>query len=99
MKLSTVYFVGDGRTLLKNIDNLGYYIVPFIKNADMMIINNTAEVEKEDMTKEINQLRGFNQKAFILQVDNRFNLCSRLRKSKVLDNGFIKKLKVRFMNL
>lgn len=99
MKLSTVYFVGDGRTLLKNIDNLGYYIVPFIKNADMMIINNTAEVEKEDMTKEINQLRGFNQKAFILQVDNRFNLCSRLRKSKVLDNGFIKKLKVRFMYL
>lgn len=99
MKLSTVYFVADGRKLLNNIDNLGYYIVPFIKNTDMIIINNTEEIKKEVLKKEIEAVRKLNSKAYILKVDNKFNLCSRLRNAKVIDNGFLKKLKVKLMNL
>lgn len=99
MRLSTIYFVADGRKLLNNIDNLGYYIVPFIKNTDMIIINNTEEIKKEILKKEIEAVRRLNSKAYILKVDNKFNLCSRLRESKVIDNGFLKKLKVKLMNL
>ncbi len=99
MKISTIYFVADGRKLLNNIDNLGYYIVPFIKNTDMIVINNTEEIKKEMLKKEIEAVRKINSKAYILKVDNKFNLCSRLRNAKVIDNGFFKKLKIKLMNL
>ena len=99
MKISTVYFVADGRKLLNNIDNLGYYIVPFIKNTNMIIINNTEEIKTEQLKKEINAVRSVNPKAFILKVDNKFNLCNELRNAKVIDNGFFKKVKVKLMNL
>ncbi|WP_294378011.1 GTP-binding protein, partial [uncultured Clostridium sp.] len=78
MRLSTIYFVADGTKLLNNINNLGYYIVPFIRSTDMIIINNTEKIEKENLKKEINALRQINQKAFILKVDNKFNLSSKL---------------------
>ncbi len=99
MKLSTIYFVADGTKLLNNINNLGYYIVPFIRSTDMIIINNTEKIEKENLKKEINALRQINQKAFILKVDNKFNLSSKLKEAKVIDNGFFKKFKVKLMNL
>lgn len=99
LKISTIYFVADSRKLVNNIDNLGYYIVPFIKASNMIILNNTEEVEDKQLRQEINTLRGINAKAFILQVDNRFNLSSRLREAKVIDNGCIKKMKIRLMNL
>lgn len=99
MKISTIYFVADGSKLLNNIDNLGYYIVPFIKDTNMIIINNTEEIKDEQLKKEINAVRGLNPRAFILKVDNKFNLCSQLRNAKVIDNGFFKKIKVRLMNL
>lgn len=99
LKLSTVYFVADSRKLINNIDNLGYYIVPFIKDSNMIILNNTGELEKSVLKNEINTLRGINTRAFILNVDNKFNLSSRLRESKVLDNGCIKKIKIKLMNL
>lgn len=99
MRLSTIYFVADGTKLLNNINNLGYYIVPFIRSTDMIIINNTEKIEKENLKKEINALRQINQKAFILKVDNKFNLSSKLKEAKVIDNGFFKKFKVKLMNL
>lgn len=99
MRLSTIYFVADGTKLLNNINNLGYYIVPFIRSTDMIIINNTEKIEKENLKKEINAVRQINQKAFILKVDNKFNLSSKLKEAKVIDNGFFKKFKVKLMNL
>lgn len=99
MSLSTIYFVADGTKLLENIDNLGYYIVPFIKNANMIIINNTEDINEKQLKKEMDAVRGLNPKAFILKVNNKFNLCSRLKKAKVIDNGLFKKLKVKLMNL
>lgn len=99
LKLSTIYFVADSRKLINNIDNLGYYIVPFIKDSNMIILNNTGELEKSVLKNEINTLRGINTRAFILNVDNKFNLSNRLRESKVLDNGCIKKIKIKLMNL
>ena len=99
MKISTIYFVADGRKLLNNIDNLGYYLVPFIKYTNMIIINNTEEIKIEQLKKEINTLQQLNPKAFILKVDNKFNLCSKLRNANVIDNGFLKKVKVKLMNL
>ncbi|MGN0145214.1 MAG: GTP-binding protein [Clostridium sp.] len=99
LRISTIYFVADSRKLINNIDNLGYYIVPFIKDSNMIILNNTEELEKKALKQQINTLRGINTRAFILQVDNKFNLTSRLREAKVIDNGFIKKIKVKLMNL
>ena len=91
MKLSTIYFVADSSKLLNNIDNLGYYIIPFINNTEM--------IKNAELKKEINILRGVNPKAFILKVDNKFNLCTKLRQSKVINNGCLKKFKVKLMNL
>lgn len=99
MKLSTVYFVADSTKLSNNIDSLGYYIIPFIKYSDMIIINNTEQIQNDELKKEINTLRKVNPKAFILNVDNKRNLSSRLQQSKVINNGCLKKFKVKLMNL
>lgn len=99
MKLSTIYFVADSSKLLNNIDSLGYYIIPFIRYSDMIIINNIEKLKNDELKKEINILKGVNPKAFILKVDNKLNLCSKLRQSKVINNGYLKKVKVKLMNL
>lgn len=99
MKLSTVYFVADSTKLSNNIDTLGYYIIPFIKYSDMIIINNTEQIRNDELKKEINTLRKVNPKAFILNVDNKCNLSSRLQQSNVINNGCLKKFKVKLMNL
>ena len=98
MKISTIYFVADSKKLLNNIDNLGYYIIPFIKNSDMIILNDIESIKKEELKQQINTLREINSRSFILKVDNKLNLCRNLRESKVIYNGFLKKFKIRLMN-
>ena len=98
MKISTIYFVADSKKLLNNIENLGYYIVPFIKNSDMIILNDIETIKREESKQQINTLREINPRSFILKVDNKLNLCRDLRESKVIYNGFLKKLKIRLMN-
>ncbi|WP_459476794.1 GTP-binding protein [Clostridium saccharoperbutylacetonicum] len=97
-KITTVFFVADGITLKQFIDNLGSFIVPFIQNANMIVVNNTDYCRKELLDQNINKIRNINPRAYILKVNNKYSIKAILKEAKVLDNGYLKKLRIKVVN-
>ena len=97
-KVTTIFFVADGKNLKQYIDNVGNFIIPFIQYSNMIVINNIDYCNKEFLAESIKKVRNINPKAYILKVNNKYILKSALRESKVLDNGYFKKLKIKFAN-
>lgn len=97
-KVTTIFFVADGKNLKEYIDNVGNFIIPFIQYSNMIVVNNMDYCNKEVLEEGINKVRNINPKAYILKVNNKYILKSTLKESKVLDNGYFKRLKVRFIN-
>lgn len=97
-KITTIFFVADGKKLNSHIDNVGNFLIPFIQFANMIIVNNIDYSNKEFLDEGFKKVRNINPKAYILKVKNKYILNSALRESKVLDNGYIKRLKIRIMN-
>lgn len=97
-KITTIFFVADGKNLNSHIDNVGNFLIPFIQFANMIIVNNIDYSNKEFLDEGFKKVRNINPKAYILKVKNKYILNSALRESKVLDNGYIKRLKIRIMN-
>ena len=97
-KVTTVFFVADGKSLNEYIDNIGGFIIPFIQSANMIIVNNLEYINKKVMEEGFEKVRNINPKAYVLKVKNKYSLKSALRESKVLDNGYFKKLKIKFAN-
>ena len=98
-KVTTIFFVADGKNLKKYIDNVGSFIIPFIQYSNMIVINNMDYCNKEVLEDGFKKVRDINPKAYILKVNNKYVLKSALRESKVLDNGYLKKLKIKFTNM
>lgn len=97
-KITTIFFVADGKNLKQYIDNVGNFIIPFIQYSNMIVVNNMDFCNKEVLDEGFKKVRDINPKAYILKVNNKYILKSALRESKVLDNGYIKKLKIKFTN-
>ena len=98
-KVTTIFFVADGKNLKKYIDNVGSFISPFIQYSNMIVINNMDYCNKEVLEDGFKKVRDINPKAYILKVNNKYILKSALRESKVLYNGYFKKLKIKFTNM
>jgi G3E family GTPase len=98
-KVTTIFFVADGRNLKKYIDNVGSFIIPFIQYSNMIVVNNMDYCNKEVLDEGFKKVMDINPKAYILKVNNKYILKSALRESKVLDNGYFKKLKIKFTNM
>jgi len=97
-KVTTIFFVADGKNLKKYIDNVGGFIIPFIQYSNMIVVNNMDYCNKEILDEGFKKVMDINPKAYILKVNNKYILKSALRESKVLDNGYFKKLKIKFTN-
>lgn len=97
-KITTIYFVADGRNLKQYINNVGVFIIPFIQYANMIVVNNIDYCNKEELKEGVSKVKNINPKAYILKVNNKYILNSSLRDSKVLDNGYLKKLLIKITN-
>jgi G3E family GTPase len=97
-KITTIFFVADGNNLRQYIENIGSFMIPFIQNAHMIVVNNTGICKKEVLEESMRKIKNINPKAYILKVDNKYILRSILREAKVLDNGYIKKLRIKLIN-
>lgn len=95
-KITKIFFVADGNTLNEYIDNIGGFIIPFIQCADIMIVNNIDICDKKVLEKTFKKLKNINSKANILKVKNKYVLRSTLREGKVLENKYLKKMKIKF---
>lgn len=97
-KITTIYFVADGASLKQYIDNIGSFMIPFIQNANMIVVNNIESCKKEILEEGLRKVKNINPKAYVLKVNNKYVLKSVLRESKVLDNGYFKKLRIKLIN-
>ena len=97
-KVTTIFFVADGKNLKKYIDNVGSFIIPFIQYSNMIVVNNMDNCNKEVLDEGVKKVRNINPKAYILKVKNKYTLNYALKEAKVLDNGYLKKLKIKFAN-
>lgn len=98
MKISTIYFIGDSTNLKEYIDNLGNFIVPFIKSANMVVLNNTDKLDKDKIGDCIQKIKSLNSNSYILNVNNKYTMKYNLRQANVLDTGVIKRMKVKLQN-
>lgn len=97
-KISTIFFVTNGKKIKQHVENVGNFIVPFIKSSNMIVVNNIENCNKDILEAGVKRLKQLNPKAYILKVNNKYILRSALRETKVLDNGYLKKLKVKLEN-
>lgn len=95
-KVKSVFFVADGKTLNEYIDNIGGFIIPFIQYSDMMVINNIDNCNKKNLEIGLKKLRNINPHGYVLEVNNKYILKSVLRESKILDNGYLRKMKIKY---
>ena len=92
------FYMDELIKILKNKKYKEFVIVPFIKSANMIVVNNMEYCNEKNINEEIKKIKKMNPKAFILKVNNKYALNSTLKEAKVLDNGYLKKLKVKIMN-
>lgn len=97
-KITTIFFVANGKNLKQYIENVGSFIIPFMQYSNMIIVNNIDNCNKKILEEEFKEVRKINPKAYILKVNNKYILNSALRESRVLDNGYMKKIKVKIAN-
>lgn len=97
-KITTIYFVADGTSLMQYIDNIGSFMIPFIQNANMIVVNNMEFCKKEIIEEGLRKIENINPKAYVLKVNNKYVLKSVLREAKILDNGYLKKFRIKLIN-
>lgn len=97
-KVTTIFFVADGKKLNEYIGNIGEFIVPCVQYADMVVVNNTEECNEKVLEKGLEKIKNINPKAYVLKVKNKYMLKSTIREAKILDNGYLKKMKIKFAN-
>lgn len=96
IKISTIYFISDCIHLKEYLDNIGRFIIPFIKSANMIVLNNADNISKEQLEEYTRMVKQLNNNSYILIVDNKYTMKHDLSKAKVLDTGIIKKIKIKF---
>ncbi len=97
-RITTIFFIADGRNLKQYIDNVGSFIIPFIQYANMIVVNNIDSCNKKILEEGFKQVKELNSKAFLLRVNNKYILNSALRESKTIDNGYLKKIRIKIAN-
>ncbi len=97
-KITTIFFIADGKNLKQYIENVGSFMVPFIQNANMIVVNNIDYCNQKILEEGVKKVKNINPKAYILKINNKYILNSILRESRVLDNGYFKKLKIKMIN-
>ena len=56
-KITTIFFVADGKNLKRHIDNVGNFVIPFIQFANMIIVNNIDYSNKEFLDEGFKKVR------------------------------------------
>ena len=97
IKLSTIYFICDGRNIEFYVMNMGEILLPFIQNSDVIVINNCNREKKLEVEKGIKLLESLNHKAQIIRSENndKFNLA--LENSKLLEDKLVRNMRVKLI--
>ncbi|SFD41388.1 GTP-binding protein [Clostridium uliginosum] len=98
INIETIFFIGDAKNLMLYIENMGNFLLPFIQYSNVLVLNNTDDCDNIKIKSTLDILRNLNPTAYILEVKNKYLFNASLKESKILDNGILKKIKIKIGN-
>ena len=98
IKLSTMYFVCDGRNIEFYIKNMGEILLPFIQNSDVIVINNYNMDKKLEVDQGIKLLESLNHKAQIIKSENNSSFNLALENSNILEDKLVRNMRVKLID-
>ena len=98
IKLSTMYFVCDGRNIEFYIKNMGEILLPFIQNSDVIVINNYNMDKKLEVDQGIKLLESLNHKAQIIKSENNSSFNLALENSNLLEDKLVRNMRVKLID-
>ena len=97
IKLSTIYFICDGRNIEFYVMNMGEILLPFIQNSDVIVINNCNIEKKLEVEKGIKLLESLNHKAQIIRAESNDNFDLALENSKLLEDKLVRNMRIKLI--
>lgn len=98
IKLSTIYFICDGRNIEFYVMNMGEILLPFIQNSDVIVINNYDIEKAVEVEKGIKLLESLNHKAQIIKSESNNNFNLALENSKLLEEKLVRNIRVKLID-
>ena len=98
LNIDRIYFIGDIKNVKSYIQNMGNFLIPFIELSNLIILNNKENFNEEELYSIKNMIKNINPSAYILEAKNKDDFNSMIKESEILENVFIKKLRVKINN-
>ncbi|WP_085829306.1 GTP-binding protein [Clostridium massiliodielmoense] len=97
-KITTIFFTIDAKTFDMYINNMGNFLIPFIKFSNLIVITNTKGVTHLECINIEEKLRKINNYAHIITINNMNNIIRDLEKYDLLDTGLLKQIRIHLKN-
>lgn len=98
-KITTIYYITDAKTFNVYFNNMLNIFLPSIQFSNLILINNTEQIDKKELDSIKSKLDLLNPYAYLIEI-NKINLMSSIiGKMNILDNGLQKKLRIFIKNL
>lgn len=98
-RVATIYNIIDANTFDLYINNMVDIMLDGIYNSNLILLNNTENIEKETLKRIINQLESFNADAFIIKAPKITEISSVLKDKKIFLPRYIKKVDIMIKRL
>lgn len=99
VKLFNIIFISSGKNLVSYIKNLGDFILPFVENSDVVIINNIKDINTHDLESVVNFIEKTNHKAHIFIEDTNEKILNSMNNKNLILNEKSREFIVKLINL
>lgn len=93
-KISTIYHITDGETFNLYFDNMLSIFTPSIQFSNLILVNNTKNIDKDELKLIKTKLNSLNSEAYIIEIPKANLMKNIILKMNILDRGFPKKLRI-----
>ncbi|GAA0720517.1 hypothetical protein GCM10008905_09790 [Clostridium malenominatum] len=98
-KITTIFYISEASVFNFYLDNMGGFLLPAVEYSNLILINNINEVGKEEIDKIHKKIDSINPYAIIIGVKKGESIKAMVQKEKILEEGFLKKLRIFFKNI
>lgn len=95
-RITTVFHITKAETFNIYLNNMGGILLPLIELSNLVIVNNSSFVDENQLKDIEKRIDLFNPYVYIVNVPEEKKLSYIMKNLTILDNGFLKKLRVFF---
>jgi G3E family GTPase len=97
-RLTTIFHIAEAATFHLFLNNMGNFLVPSIQLSNLILINNTDFINKEELQSIKSKINNINQHGHVIEVKQIEELKASIKQAKVLDKGIVKKCRTYLRN-